>query len=138
MKRIHFDHIKHWIWTAILILSVVFVLIGTFEFFEFENSKFHKSLSAIGFFLQVIYFSKMFWYKNYMHWNKKGAVIRINSWIGTSFSFNQIKTTELHEKQLIIAKKNGNCMTFDLNGILASDTQKLHEIIVKNTMISTP
>ena len=66
---------------------------GIFELFEFENPKLNKRISAIGFFLQVIYFSKMFWFKNYVQWNKKGAVIRIYSWASKSLSFNQIKKT---------------------------------------------
>ena len=125
---------KNWIWIAILILSLIFIFGGTFEIFEFENPKLNKGISAIGFFLQVIYFSKMFWYKNYVQWNKKGAVIRINSWSGKSFSFNQIKKAELIEKKLIITKDNGNTVTFDLNEIAESDTQKLNEIILKNTI----
>jgi hypothetical protein len=136
-KKIHFDNMKSWIWITILILSLIFILVGAFELFEFENQKLNKRISAIGFFLQVIYFSKMFWYKNYVRWNKKGAVIRINSWSGKSLSFDQIKKTELIEKKLIITKDNGSKVTFDLNKIAESDTQKLNEIIVKNTIANT-
>ena len=125
---------KNWIWIVILILSLIFILGGTFEFIEFENPKINKRVAAIGFLLQVIYFSKMFWHKNYVQWNKKGAVIRINSFTSKSLSFDQIKTTELNDKKLIITKTNGNKVTFDLNEIVHSDTQKLHEIIVKNTI----
>lgn len=136
-KKIHFDNMKNWIWIAILILSLIFILTGTFELFEFENPKLNKRISAIGFFLQVIYFSKMFWYKNYVQWNKKGANIRVNSFWGKSLSFNQIKKTEFIEKKLIITKENGNTVMFDLNEIAESDTKKLNEIITKNTIAKT-
>lgn len=53
-KKIHFDNMKSWIWVIILILSLIFILAGTFELFEFENPKLNKRISAIGFFLQVI------------------------------------------------------------------------------------
>merc|ERR1712169_148126 len=106
MKKIHFDNMKNWIWIAILILSLIFILSGTFEFMEFENPKINKRISAVGFFLQVIYFSKMFWYKNYVQWNKKGAVIRINSFTSKSLSFDEINKTELNDKKLIITKTN--------------------------------
>lgn len=76
----------------------------------------------------------MFWYKNYMHWNKQRSVIRINSFISKSLSFDQIKTTELTQEKLIITKNNGDRMTFDLNKIVGSDTQKLNQIIVENTI----
>ncbi len=127
---------KNWIWIVILILSLIFILAGTFELFEFETPKLNKGISAIGFFLQVIYFIKMFWYKNYVQWNKKGAVTRINYLISKSLSFDQIKKIELIEKKLVITKDNGNTVTFDLNEIAESDTQKLNEIIVKNTIVN--
>jgi hypothetical protein len=123
---------KNWIWIAILILSGIFIVCGGFELFE--NPKTNKTLTIIGFLFQIIYFSSMFWYKNYVQWNKKGAVIRINSWSGKSLSFDQIKKTELIEKKMIITKDNGNTVTFDLNEISESDTQRLNEIIVKNTI----
>ena len=107
---------------------------GFFELFEFENPKLNKRISAIGFFLLVVYFSKMFWYKNYVQWNKKGAVIRINSFTSKSLSFDEINKTELNDKKLIITKTNGNKVTFDLKEIEESDTRKLNEILVKNTI----
>ncbi len=135
MKRIHFDNLnKNWFLVTILILSIIFLLVGIFELIPFENQKINKRISGVGFLLQTLYFSRMFWYKNYIQWNKKGAVIKINSFLGKSLSFNQIKTTELNEKKLIITKDNGKIITFDLNEITESDTQKLNEIIVKNTI----
>ncbi len=47
-----------------IILSLVFIITGGFELIEFENPKVNKIISAIGFFIQVIYFSRLFWYKN--------------------------------------------------------------------------
>lgn len=136
-KKIQFDNLNNWIWIVILILSLIFILIGSFELIEFENPKLNKSISAIGFFLQVIYFSKMFWYKNYVQWNKKGVVVRINSFLGKTLRFDEIKKTELIEKKLIISKDNGTTVTFDLNKTVESDQQKLNEIIVKNTITNT-
>jgi len=136
-KKIQFDNMNNWIWIVILILSLIFILIGSFELIEFENPKLNNSISAIGFFLQVIYFSKMFWYKNYVQWNKKGVVVRINSFMGKTLRFDEIRKTELIEKKLIITKENGTTVTFDLNKIAESDQQKLNEIIVKNTIANT-
>ena len=137
MKKIHFDNMRNLVWISILILSLIFILAGAFELFEFENPKLNKRISAVGFFLQVIYFSKMFWYKNYVQWNKKGAVIRINSFSAKSLSFEKIKKTELNDNKLIVTKTNGNKITFDLNEIVESDKQKLNEIIIKNTIANT-
>ncbi|MCC9167906.1 hypothetical protein [Pontibacter harenae] len=134
MKRIYFDNMRNGIWISILILALIFILIGTFEVFEFENPIMNKWISAIGCLLQVVYFTRIFWNKNYFQWNKKGAYIRINSFVGKTLRFDEIKTTELNEKKLTITKDNGNKVTFDLNDIAESDTQKVNEIIVKNTI----
>ncbi len=138
MKNIYFDNLnKSWFLTIILILSIFFLLFGIFEFIPFDNPNINKRISGVGFFLQALFFSRMFWYKNYIQWNKKGAVIRINSFLGKSLSFDEIKKTELNEKKLIITKKNGKIVTLDLNEISENDTQKLNEIIVKNTIANT-
>ena len=135
MKKIHFDNLnKNWFLITVLILSIIFLLVGIFELIPFENPKINKRISGVGFLLQALFFSRMFWYKNYIQWNKKGAVIRINSLLGKSLSFDQIKTTELNEKKLKITKTNGEIVIFDLKEIAESDTQKLNEIIVKNTI----
>lgn len=137
MKRIHFDNMKNWIWISTLILALIFILIGSFEVFEFENPKTNNWISAVGFLLQLIYFTRIFWYKNYFQWNKKGAYIRINSFVGKTLKFDEIKTTELNEKKLTITKDNGKKVTFDLNDIAESDIQKLNEVVVKNTIANS-
>ena len=137
MKRIHFDNMRNKFWIAILILSVICFIIGIFEPIEYSNKDLNKYFLKSGFLLQVLYFSKMFWYKNYVQWNKKGANIRVNSFWGKSLSFDQIKTTELNKKTLTITKNNGNKITLDLNEIAESDSQKLNEIIIKNTIANT-
>mgnify|MGYP003634061046 CR=1 FL=1 len=134
MKKIHFDNLgKNKYWIIIILLSLVLIFIEELPI-EFENPKIYKYLRASGFLLQVIYWSKLFWFKNTVQWNKKGAVIRINSFMGKSLSFDQIKKTELNENKLIITKTGGEIITFDLNEIAESDTQKLNEIIAKNTI----
>ena len=134
MKRIHFDNLgKNKYWIIIILLSLFLIFIEELPI-EFENPKIYKYLRTSGFLLQAIYWSKLFWFKNTIQWNKKGAVIRINSFMGKSLSFDQIKKTELNENKLIITKSGGEIVIFDLNEIAESDTQKLNEIIVKNTI----
>ena len=137
MKKIHFDNMKNWRWITVLILSLILILVGSLELFEFENTIINKCLTVSGFFLQVLFYSRFIWHKNYFQWNKKGTYIRINSWVGKSIKFDQIKSIEMNEKDLIITKKNGNKFKIQLNDILKSDVQKLNEIIRKNT-IKTP
>jgi hypothetical protein len=114
-----------------MLLSTVFILIGGFELFEFKHPKVHKTLFVTGFALQTVYYSKLFWYKNCFQWNKKGANIRINSFLGKSLNFEEISSAALTDKILKITKSSGEELVFDLNCIVDQDVQKLHEIIVK-------
>jgi hypothetical protein len=134
MKNIHFDNLgKNKYWIIILLLSFP-LIISRFLPIEFENPKVYNYLSASGFLLQVIYWSKLFWFKNTVQWNKKGIVIRINSFLGKSLNFDQIKKTELNQNQLIITKTSGEIVRFNLNEIAEFDKQKLNEIIAENTI----
>ena len=135
MKRIHFDHLgKGNYWIILIILSLIFIVIGIAEPFEFENEKIYKYISATGFLLQAIYFSKLFWYKNTVQWNNKGIVIRIKSFLGKSLRFDEIKATELNGKILTLTKSDGKIITLDLNEFAEFDTQKLNEIMIENTI----
>ncbi len=134
MKRIHFDNMKNKVWVSMIILSLVFIIIGGFELIEFENPKVNKIISAIGFFLQAIYFSRLFWYKNTVQWNNKGIVIRVKSFFGKSLRFDEIKATELNGKILTLTKTNGKKIILELNEFSESDTHKLNEIMIKNTI----
>ena len=135
MKKIHFDNLgKKNYWIVLILLSLIFILVGFFEPFEFENPKIYKYLSVTGYLLQSLYFSKLFWYKNTVQWNDKGIVIRIKSFLGKSLRFDEIKATELNEKILTLNKTDGRKITVDLNEFSNSDTQKLNEIMIKNTI----
>ncbi|MDF4223564.1 hypothetical protein PXC01_18350 [Maribacter sp. M208] len=135
MKRIHFDNLgKKNYWILLIILSLIFIFIGLIEPFEFENKKIYKYISSCGFFLQALYFSKLFWYKNTVQWNDKGIVIRIKSFLGKSLRFDEIKATELNGKEMTLKKIDGRKILLDLNEIAESDIQKLNEIMIKNTI----
>ena len=135
MRRIHFEHLgKGNYWVILIILSLILIVIGILEPFEFENEKIYKYISATGFLLQAIYFSKLFWYKNTVQWNNKGIVIRIKSFLGKSLRFDQIKATELNGKILTLTKSDGKTITLDLKEFVESDTQKLNIIMIENTI----
>lgn len=138
MKKIHFENLgKKNYWIILILLSLIFILVGFFEPFEFENPKIYKYLSVAGYLLQSLYFSKLFWYKNTVQWNDKGIVIKIKSFFGKSLRFDEIKATELNKKTLILTKTDERKITIDLSEFLDSDTQKLNEIMIKNTITNT-
>lgn len=132
-NRIHFDNLNNnWFLNVILILSILFLLVGIFELIPFENPIINKRISGTGFLLQTLYFSRMFWYKNYVQWNKEGAVVRINSILGKTLQFKKVKTVELTDEKLIVTKINGKKTIVDVSEIAESDIQILNKIILKN------
>lgn len=137
MKRIHFENNKNWLWITVLVLSLIFILVGTFELIKFKNPKTNNTINLVGYSLQILYYSNHFWRKNYVQWNKANMMIRINSWTGNNIRFNTIETTQLIDKKLIITKNKGDKVTFDMTQIQEADTQKLLDIILKNTSIKT-
>lgn len=80
MKRIKFDNVaKNWFLITLLVLSILCLIFGGLEIIEFTNPKINNWLRGIGFFSQALFFSRMFWFRNYVQWNKKGALVRIKS-----------------------------------------------------------
>lgn len=129
MKHIHFNK-NNWFWVTLLVLSLVCILAGTFEFYEFENPGINKKIAAAGFLLQVIYFFRFFIYKNDVQVTKNIIMIRLNSWNGKRIYFDHIASTNLTESSLTITKTNGEHITFDTKGIHPDDLQKLNELLL--------
>ena len=107
------------------------VIFGFFEIIEFENPKINQRICAIGYLSQAIFFSRMFWFKNYVQWNKKGMIIRIKSFFGKSISFNEVRKSKFENNILTIDINNGKYYNFDLTQINQKDAIKLSQIIDK-------
>ena len=132
MKRINFDTLQtNWLFISLILISIFCIIFGFFEIIEFENPKINKRISAIGYLSQAIFFSRMFWFKNYVQWNKKGIVVRIKSFFGKSISFENVKNSKLENNILTIYENNGKSYNFDLTEIDEKDSKKLNEIINK-------
>jgi hypothetical protein len=130
MKRIKFDNLQtNWLFISLILISIFCIIFGFFEIIEFENPKINKRISAIGYLSQAIFFSRMFWFKNYVQWNKKGIVVRIKSFFGKSISFENVKNSKLENNILTIYENNGKSYNFDLTEIDEKDSKKLNEII---------
>ena len=134
-NKIYFDDLKpSWWQMGIMLIAVILILMGFLM--KFENQQTNKVLSAIGFLIQTIYFSKQFWFKHYVQWNKKGAYLRINSFIGKSIRFDQIKTMQQEGEILGLTMKSGKRIVFNLKEIPEADTQKLYVILERPPIAS--
>lgn len=130
MKKIKFDNLQYnWYFISMILLSSIFLCIGYFELIEFENPNTYRKIIAGGHFIQIILLSRMFWFKNYVQWNKKGIVIRIKPFFGKSISFDDIRNTKIENKVFTIHKYNGKIYDFDVKEIEENDVKKLYDII---------
>ena len=134
MKRIKFDNLsKDWKLRLLIIFSIIFLFIGIFEIPIFNNSRFNELLIKIGFLFQVLFFGRMFVYKNYVQWNKKGIYIKVNRFLGINLNYEDIKSLDYQYDAIIVKKNNSKEVSIDLKGIDASDALKLFEILKKNS-----
>ena len=141
MKNIHFNHLrfKHWS-TFVILLAFLSIVFGFFEIIAFTNPEINKKVSALGYILITIYFSKMFWFRNYVEWNKLGMNIKLNKWISKSISFDEVSEVILTDSTLTIIEKSGFKKNFQIDTINSEDVAKLIRIINENAGIqnSTP
>ena len=130
MKRIKFDNLQYnWFFISLVLLSLICIIFGFFEIIQFQNPKINKGISAIGHVSQVVFFSRMFWFKNYVQYNKKGIFIRIKTFFGKSISFDNVERTELENQALTIYKNDGTRYDFNLEEIEERYSRKLFKVI---------
>ena len=130
MKRIKFDNLQYnWFFISLILLSLFCIIFGLFEIIEFQNPKINKGISAIGYVSQAVFFSRMFWFKNYVQYNKKGIFIRIKTFFGKSISFDNVERTELENQALTIYKNDGTRYDFNLEEIEERYSRKLFKVI---------
>lgn len=135
MKRIKFDNLsENWKLKLLIICSMIFLLFGIFDISVFNDSTLNESFIKIGFLFQVLFFGRMFVYKNYVQWNKKGIYIKVNRFQGTNLRFEDVKRIDYQDKTILVKKNNGKEILINLCNIHPSDTLNLFEIIRINSI----
>lgn len=135
MKRLFFIELKFKSWSSVLVLvSIVFIIIGNFDFLPIQYKEFTKHFSKIGFFMQALYFSKVLWYKNYAEWNKKGMNLKLNEFWGKQIVFDFVSRVDFdNETQILkIIDNRGFEKIFNATDIQKQDIDKLLAILYEN------
>ena len=136
MKNIHFNPLRFQSWsTVILALAFICIIVCFFELIPFDNTKNHSKVSALGSLLIAIYYSKMFWYRNYVEWNKLGANIKLNQWLSKSIRFDEVKDVVVTDTTLTIIEKSDFKKVFQTNLINPNDVDKLFTILRENAQL---
>ena len=121
MSKIHFNNMKNWKFSILLL--VIAILIFTFSFFN-ENFKF----TFVGYLILLYDFTKGYFYKNSVKWNKHWMKIRIKSFFGTTIYFKNVSKSEIIDNKLKIDEKGYNIL-IDITEIKNQDVIKLNKII---------
>ena len=135
MKNINFQDLtskKNIFVVSFLAICMIFMFLNMFEIFKFENIRTNKILILIFFIGLTLYSSRIFWYKNVVQWNRKGMAIRINSFMGKSISFDEIRKVIFTEKQIDIIEFSGKKHIINLENINVESIDKLKEILSLN------
>tara|TARA_R110002051_G_scaffold202618_1_gene269218 strand:- start:574 stop:987 length:414 start_codon:yes stop_codon:yes gene_type:complete len=133
MNKMHFENLRDWKLVSILIISAILLILGIFEPFEFISPEIYDKILPAGFLLQIIYTSRIFWYKNYVQWNKLGMTLKINSFFGKHYSFDQISGVEMNTDTLTITKTNGTKTAYNIAGMEKRDALQLQHLILERS-----
>ncbi|MFD1294990.1 hypothetical protein ACFQ5N_14190 [Lutibacter holmesii] len=134
MKNIYFDDIsilkKNWKKIALLIVSLILILFGTFN--DILSNNWNKWIKASGFFMFSVYYLLKVIRKNYVQWNKIGMTIRINSYFREKkVTFVEINSYKFQNNMLTIYQSNKTTKV-DLSSIFEADKKRLIQIIKDN------
>lgn len=136
MKKIKFDQLNfrsNKTQFFLMILAGTLILLNFLEVFNNFDPRIEKYSNVIAYFILMLIFSKMFWFKNYVQWNKKGIMIKLNNSWGKNYRFEEISNVNLENNQLIISKFNGQRNNFNLQNIDRESINKLINILKTNT-----
>jgi hypothetical protein len=129
LKRIKFKEFSlNWYSIISLIFAVALIMFGSGIFLDYINFV----LVFFGFLIILFYLSRFFWYKNYVKYNSKSVFIRINTFLGKSFKFDDIKKVKVTSSEMIITTNSINHI-IDLHKIDRNDIDDMADILIDNS-----
>ncbi|MFK8283544.1 hypothetical protein [Capnocytophaga canis] len=77
----------------------------------------------------TLYLLIPFLYKNTVEWNKRGMVLKLNTFVfSKTFSFGEIQSVQFTDDTLKIVRSDGEVYSFDLTNIAPQSVEQLKEI----------
>ena len=93
MQKIYFQNLsRNWSQRLLLVSALIILLTGYGVIFSYEN----KWLIILGFLALMVYQSQMFWFKNYVGYNKVGIVIKTHYIKSKSLKFKEIENLAIN------------------------------------------
>lgn len=129
MKRIYFDKQSSPFNKLLALVMIVFLTIYIFTTLTEGREQLNSITGVIGLSASIIFFGKQFIFRNYFAWNKKGFVIKTNSFFSKSYSFAGIEAYSFNKSSFEVIEQNGNKVNFDLTKVRPEDIQRVQAIL---------
>lgn len=129
MKRIKFEKFKLNWYRVILLITAAILIITCSGLFEGLKNSF---LVVVGILVILFDISRLFWYRNYVKYNDKAIVIRINTLLGKTYTFKSISNVKVTSEYMYITYQNEK-NTINLHKIDRNDIDDLADILVRKS-----
>ena len=129
MKKVYFDRQDSLGNKILVFIMVLFLIIYVITMLGSLSEKINGISGVIGFGASVIFFGKQFIFRYYLGWNKKGFVIKINSFLSYSYAYRDIKSFSFKENRLEILDQHDSSKIYDLNKIIPEDIERIKVIL---------
>lgn len=135
MKSIKFQELSfrnNRIWGVLLILALIIVLSSLFDYFSLIDAKAAKYLTSFAYLVPLLNFSRIFYFRNIVQWNKRGMTVRVNDFWGFNFSFSEVNRVFYAEDEYTL-DLGGKRKTINLEGVDQESKEKLLTILRRHT-----
>lgn len=117
------------------LLALAFILPNLFEAWDFLGDKTVKYLTAFFSIAMLINGLRPFFHKHHVQWNKRGITIRVNSFLGTNFSFDNIRNIVYAEDTYTVYTHSGRRPSvINLEGVDQKSKEGLLHILQQHTL----
>lgn len=135
-KRIYFEELKPGLWLVVMLVAFVLILVallGMMEIVTIEEKTASLFLTA-GCLIQGIFFLRIFLYKNYVQYNRKGIMLRLQQNKSLSFRFSEVKNLRREAPHSIrIERDRKEPVTLDLSHVEEADIARLANLLEQRT-----
>ena len=131
-SRIHFEELKPGLWFVIMLAAFILIVVATLgllDLIEIEE-KTRSVFLAAGLLIQAVFFLRIFLYKIYVQYNKKGIMLRLQHNKSLSFKYSELKSVQREGTQSIRIERTGEpTTTLHLEHLELKDVDQLATLL---------
>ncbi|NME67963.1 hypothetical protein [Flammeovirga aprica] len=132
MKTIKIYNIPSYIEKIILGFSFLVVALGSFSDNFGISELLENILIIVGFGLLLLYQSRVWWFKDYVEWNKKQIYLKLGTGKGIKLKFSYLHSCVLQKEFLLLKLKNGETISISIKEYDRKQVQELQLLLMEN------